>query len=81
MIRNSGGRYSNLPSNRPWALEIHGQNGVGVYTENPFVRIIILCTQTIGSSKWEVGAYTEMGDYSGEYGRWCICVAYSKLLV
>ncbi len=32
--------YCNLPSKRPWALEIHGQKtGVGVYTEKLFVHI------------------------------------------
>ncbi len=32
------GQYRNLPINRTWALEIHGpKNGVGVYTEKPFV--------------------------------------------
>ncbi len=32
--------YRDLPINRLWALEIHGQKtGVGVYTEKPFVRI------------------------------------------
>ncbi len=32
--------YRNLPIKCPWALEIHRpKNGVGVYTEKPFVRI------------------------------------------
>ncbi len=40
---------------------------VGAYTEKPFVCITIF-TRTIGSSKWGVGAYTEMGAYLGDDG-------------
>ncbi len=47
----------------PRALEIHTgeKTGVGAYMEKPFMHM--------GSKKWGVDAYTEMGAYSGEYGK------------
>ncbi len=58
--------YRNLPIKCPWALEIHGpKNGGGrlhgeaICTYNAYTHGII---------KKRVGAYTEMGAYSGEYG-------------
>ncbi len=60
--------YLNLPIKRPWALEIHGPKmGVGVYTGKRFVRITHIHTGHRIIKK-RVGAYTEMGAYSGEYG-------------
>ncbi len=54
-----------FPIKRPWALEIHGsKNGDG----RLHGEAICTYTRTIGSSKNGVGAYTEMGAYSGEYG-------------
>ncbi len=65
--------YHNLPIKRPWALEIHGpKNEVGVYTEKPFARITHIHTDHRIIKKTGVGAYTEMGAYSGEYGTLCL---------
>ncbi len=60
------------------ALEIHSQKtGVGVYTEKQFVRIY---TDHRIINKWGVGAYTDLGAYSGEYGIISMCThMYSSL--
>ncbi len=60
--------YRNLPSKRHWALEIHGPKNGGECLHGEAICTYNAYTWTIGSSKNGVGAYTEMGAYSGEYG-------------
>ncbi len=63
-------KYRIRSSKCPWVLAIDGaKTEVGAYLDKPFVCIMHNIIYMIHrSSKRGVGAYTEMGAYSREYG-------------
>ncbi len=67
--------YRIIPSKHPWPLEIifTGQKkGVGVYTEKPYIYNVYKHPNQQHHQTGGVGAYTELGTYSGDYGTYIL---------